>query len=87
MHPSYANAVNNFRIVPGDSIASVVKHVKQVIRDDCVEGKVVRRFSAEPPAVSSKTSAAFLSVERVYQRALQIYRQTIIDVCTFIAPR
>jgi carboxypeptidase PM20D1 len=62
--PSYAKAVINFRILPGDSIASVVEHVKRVIRDDRVEVKVAGRFSAEPSAVSSTTSAAFLSLER-----------------------
>jgi carboxypeptidase PM20D1 len=62
--PSYAKAVINFRILPGDSIASVVEHVKRVIRDDRVEVKVAGRFSTEPSAVSSTTSAAFRSLER-----------------------
>jgi carboxypeptidase PM20D1 len=62
--PSYAKAVINFRILPGDSVASVVEHVKRVVRDDRVEVEVAGRFSAEPSAVSSTTSAAFLSVER-----------------------
>jgi carboxypeptidase PM20D1 len=62
--PSYAKALINFRILPGDSIASVVEHVKRVIRDDRVDVKVGGRFSAEPSGVSSTMSAAFLSVER-----------------------
>jgi carboxypeptidase PM20D1 len=62
--PSYAKAAINFRILPGDSIATVVEHVKRVIRDDRVDVIVGGRFSAEPSGVSSTTSAAFLSVER-----------------------
>jgi carboxypeptidase PM20D1 len=62
--PSFAKAVINFRILPGDSIASVVEHVQRVIGDDRVEIKVAGRFSAESSAVSSTTSTAFLSLER-----------------------
>ena len=62
--PSYAKALINFRILPGDSIADVLEHVKRVVRDDRVEVKLSGRFSAEPSAVSSTTSTAFRSVER-----------------------
>jgi carboxypeptidase PM20D1 len=62
--PSYARAVINFRILPGDSIASVVEHVQRVIDDDRVEVKPAGRFSAEPSAVSSSVSSAFRALER-----------------------
>jgi carboxypeptidase PM20D1 len=61
---SYAKALINFRILPGDSIAQVVEHVKRVVGDDRVAVKLAGRFSAEPSPVSSTTSAAFRSVER-----------------------
>ena len=41
-----------------------MEHVKRVVRDDRVEIKVAGRFSAEPSAVSTTTSTAFLSLER-----------------------
>jgi carboxypeptidase PM20D1 len=62
--PSYARAVVNFRILPGDSIAGVVEHTERVVRDNRVEVKPAGRFSAEPSAVSSTNSVAFRSLER-----------------------
>jgi carboxypeptidase PM20D1 len=62
--PSHAKARINFRILPGDSIAIVLEHVKRVVGDDRVEIKPAGRFSAEPSAVSRPTSTAFQSLER-----------------------
>jgi carboxypeptidase PM20D1 len=62
--PSYAKALINFRILPGDSIEKVMDHVKRVVGEDRVEVKLAGRFSAEPSAVSRPTSTAFQSVER-----------------------
>jgi carboxypeptidase PM20D1 len=62
--PSYARAVVNFRILPGDTVAGVVEHVGRVIDDDRVEIKTVGRFSAEPSAVSSTDSDGFRMLER-----------------------
>jgi carboxypeptidase PM20D1 len=62
--PSYARAVINFRILPGDSVASVMAHVRRVIDDVRVDTKIVGRFSAEPSAVSSTESASFRTLER-----------------------
>ena len=62
--PSHARAVINFRILPGDTVASVVEHVKSAIDDSRVEVKTVGRFSAEPSAVSSTDSGSFRILER-----------------------
>lgn len=62
--PSYARAVVNFRILPGDTVASVAEHVKYAIDDSRVEVKTVGRFSAEPSAVSSTDSGSFRTLER-----------------------
>lgn len=62
--PGSARAVINFRILPGDSIASVVEHVKRVIDDDRVEIKIAGRFSAEPSAVSATDSESFRMLDR-----------------------
>jgi carboxypeptidase PM20D1 len=62
--PSSARAVINFRILPGDTIASVVEHVRRAIDDSRVKIKTVGRFSAEPSAVSSTDSESFRTLER-----------------------
>src|SRR5574341_852223 len=62
--PSHARAVINFRILPGDSIAGVVEHVRRVIDDDRVEIRTVGAFSAEPSAVSNTDSDNYRTLER-----------------------
>jgi carboxypeptidase PM20D1 len=62
--PSHARAAVNFRILPGDTIASVMDHVRRVIADPRVEIRAAGRFSAEPSAVSNTESASFQKLER-----------------------
>jgi carboxypeptidase PM20D1 len=62
--PSRARAVINFRILPGDSIRSVIEHVTSVVNDDRIDIKVGGRFSAEPSRVSRIDSHAFRTLER-----------------------
>jgi carboxypeptidase PM20D1 len=62
--PSHARAVINFRILPGDTVASVAEHAKYAVNDTRVEVKIVGRFSAEPSAVSSTDSENFRTLER-----------------------
>jgi carboxypeptidase PM20D1 len=62
--PSRARAVVNFRILPGDSIAGVLEHVRRVVADPRVEVKAAGRFSAEPSSVSSTESPSFQQLER-----------------------
>jgi carboxypeptidase PM20D1 len=62
--PSYGRAVINFRILPGDSIAGVVEHVRHAIGDTRVEVRTVGAFSAEPSAVSSSESESFHMLAR-----------------------
>jgi carboxypeptidase PM20D1 len=62
--PSYARAVVNFRILPGDSVTGVVEHVRRVIEDDRVEIRTAGRFHAEPSVVSRTDSESFRSLER-----------------------
>jgi len=51
--PSYARALNNSRILPGDSTASVLTHVRRTVADSRVEIRAAGRFTAEPSNVSS----------------------------------
>jgi carboxypeptidase PM20D1 len=62
--PSHARAVINFRILPGDSVASVIEHVKSVVADSRVNIRTVGRFSAEPSQVSSTESDSFRILEQ-----------------------
>ena len=62
--PSYARAVINFRILPGDSVASVLRHVEEVIDDPRVNVRVAPGFTAEPSAVASTDSESFRTLER-----------------------
>ena len=62
--PSYASAIINFRILPGDTVATVVDHVRRAVDDSRVQVTTVGRFSAEPSAVSSTDSESFRTLER-----------------------
>jgi carboxypeptidase PM20D1 len=62
--PSYARAVINFRILPGDRIGTVMDHVRRVIDDVRVETRIAGRFSAEASPVSSSDSESFRKLER-----------------------
>jgi carboxypeptidase PM20D1 len=62
--PSYARAVVNFRILPGDSVSRVMDYVRRVVGDDRVEIKRTGRFSAEPSRVSRTDSNAFRTLSR-----------------------
>jgi len=61
---SRARAVVNFRILPGDSVAGVLQHVRHVIDDSRVEVSIVGGFSAEPSPVSGTESESFNLLER-----------------------
>jgi carboxypeptidase PM20D1 len=56
--------VVNFRILPGDTVATVVDHVKRAVDDSRVEVRTVGRFSAEPSSVSSTDSEIYRTLER-----------------------
>ncbi len=59
-----ARAVVNFRILPGDSIASVIQHARRTIDDDRVEIRPLAGFGTEPSPVSDVTSADFRTLQR-----------------------
>ena len=61
---SQARATINFRILQGDSIAGVLRHVRRVVNDTLVEVRLAGAFSAEPSEVSSPESPAFRLLER-----------------------
>jgi carboxypeptidase PM20D1 len=62
--PSHAKAVINARILPGDTVASVVSHVRRVVSDDRVAVALGGGFVAEPSRVSASDSDSFGRLER-----------------------
>lgn len=56
--PISAAATVNFRILPGDSVAGVVREVRHIIDDERVQVRLLKKGN-EPAPVSSTASAAF----------------------------
>ena len=81
--PSRAEAVVNFRILPGDTIASVTEHVREVVRDPRVKLKPI---SGEPPTEPSKQSSPESPNFKRLQRTLtQIYPDAVSVPFVYIA--
>jgi carboxypeptidase PM20D1 len=72
--PSQARAVVNFRILPGDSIAGVVDHVRRVIDDLRVDVGVVG-IATEPSQVSPTNTDAWALLERSIR---QVYSDAVV---------
>ncbi|MFC2157425.1 M20 family peptidase [Acidobacteriota bacterium] len=62
--PKTARAVVNFRIIPGDTIEEVVKHVKDVIVDPRITVNPLDRFVQNPSPISDVDSSSFELVHR-----------------------
>ena len=67
--PSRARAVVNFRILPGDSVASVVAHVRRVVNDTAVHVRAMEGFSSEPSPVSRTDGEPYRVLERSIRQA------------------
>jgi len=73
--PARARAVVNFRILPGDSIESVVAHVKDVIADPRVQLRPVEGFSQNPSPVSDMAGPGYKSIEKAIR---QVFPEAIV---------
>ncbi|MBU1822243.1 MAG: M20/M25/M40 family metallo-hydrolase, partial [Bacteroidetes bacterium] len=62
--PIDAQAVINFRILPGDSVQGVVNHVKATIKDPNITVESLSAFDSEPSAVSPPDADAFQQLHR-----------------------
>ena len=62
--PIDADAIINFRILPGDSVQGVINHVKKVIDDPDIEVETLGAFDTEPSAVSSPDAPTFQALHR-----------------------
>lgn len=63
--PSTARAVVNFRLLPGESIAQVIAHVRGAIDDDRISLKKLERTLSEPAPLSSTSGPGFKLVAEV----------------------
>jgi len=61
--PGRADAVVNFRILPGDTVADVLAHVKHVVADERIKIEAVGEGGEASP-VSSSSAAGYHHIER-----------------------
>lgn len=73
--PSTAEALINFRILPGDSIESVKKHVKNTINDNRISISPMSKMASNPSKMSPINSSAFSTLEKTIR---QIYPEAIV---------
>jgi len=66
--PAEAKAIVNFRLLPGDTIAEVLWHVKKVIKDERVKFKPVEGKYNEALPVSPTNVPAYTSLSRVIRQ-------------------
>jgi carboxypeptidase PM20D1 len=69
--PSEASAVINFRIMPGETIETVLAHAKSVINDENVDVTIKGGFSVEPSSVSISDNESFLQIKGTIHRVTQ----------------
>lgn len=62
--PQTAEAVVNFRLMPQDSVASVIEHVRRVIDDEAVEIEIFEDSAWEASPVSPVDGSAYQSLSR-----------------------
>lgn len=62
--PSEAEAVVNFRLLPGDSIADVLRHVRETIDDQAIAVEPLAGFNNEAPPASDVSAPPFRLIER-----------------------
>lgn len=60
--PQEAKAIVNYRILPGDTVDSVLDHVRSVVGDDVTVQVAEGDFTSEPSPLSSTDSAGFSEI-------------------------
>ena len=72
--PTTARAVVNFRILPGDTVASVVEHVRRAVADPHVEVRLTGERE-EPSAVSDPDAPPFRALQRSIE---QVFPEAVV---------
>lgn len=73
--PSEAHALINFRLLPGDSAASVLAHLQDMIADDGIQIEA-GPFSSPPSRVSATSGAAF---RRLAEATTEVFPTAVIS--------
>jgi carboxypeptidase PM20D1 len=68
--PSTARALVNFRILPGDSVGSVVEHVRQVVHDSRISVQPLQETVSNPSAVTSVDAEPFQLLARTIRQVI-----------------
>lgn len=66
--PAEAKAIVNFRLLPGDTIADVLQHIKKVVRDERVQFSPVPGKFNEALPVSAHTTTAYNGLKQVIRQ-------------------
>ncbi len=66
--PIDATAKINFRILPGDSVAGVINHVKKAIQNDSIKVEIVGNSETDPSFVSDTASFGFRLIHKNVKR-------------------
>ncbi|MCE9666465.1 M20 family peptidase [Myxococcus stipitatus] len=73
--PARARAVVNFRILPGDTVAGVLAHVRDVVDEPRVKLSTLA-FESEPSPVSPTDTESFRALERTLR---QVFPQVLVS--------
>jgi carboxypeptidase PM20D1 len=73
--PNKARAIINFRISPGDTVDSVVSHVKKVVNDPRITVNVMGKPKMSPIKVSAINSDAYKLIEKTVR---EVFTNTIV---------
>jgi carboxypeptidase PM20D1 len=67
--PAHARAVINFRILPGDSVAGVIAHVRRIVNDTAV-GIRLAEEAWEPSGVSPTAAEGYRTIEQTIHQLI-----------------
>jgi carboxypeptidase PM20D1 len=81
--PSIATAIVNFRLLPGDTVAGVIEHVRKVVDDPRVK---LQPMAGEPPAEPSPRSSVESPNFKLMQKTLaQVHPEAVVAPFVFVA--
>ena len=68
--PSSARALVNFRILPGDSVGSVLEHVRRVVHDSRITVQTLEETQSNPSGVTSVDAEPFKLLARTIRQVI-----------------
>jgi carboxypeptidase PM20D1 len=81
--PSRATAIVNFRLLPGDTIDSVIEHVRRVVDDPRIK---LAPMAGEPPVEPSPRSSVDSPNFKLMQKTVgQVYPEAVVAPFVFVA--